>query len=215
MKRAVRVKVCGIRSAEVAKHAESQGADYVGVIHFEKSPRHVPLEQMKQVIKELTAAKSVAVMVAPNLDFLEEVKALGFDRFQIHFKLEEVPKVEIWSKTVGKSRLWLVPKVKPDEEFPESILEFADGVLIDTYSADAYGGTGKTGDWERFKELKNRFPEKQFILSGGLNPSNICTAIAESGADFVDLSSGVESSPGVKNLGLISDLFKQSCLSKS
>ena len=80
-------------------------------------------------------------------------------------------------------------------------------VLIDTYSVEKAGGTGATGDWTRFSELQNAHPETSFILAGGLSPENIAAALEESEARFLDVNSGVESAPGVKDHARLAAFF--------
>ena len=87
-------------------------------------------------------------------------------------------------------------------------MDFAEAFLIDAFAEDAYGGTGHTADWSRFADLKERFPEKKWILAGGLSPDNALDAIAATGADRIDANSGVESAPGIKDPEKIKALFK-------
>jgi phosphoribosylanthranilate isomerase len=70
---------------------------------------------------------------------------------------------------------------------------------MDTFDPALFGGTGRTGDWPKFRRHRERNPERTWILSGGLNPGNVGEALAGSGARFVDVNSGVESAPGVKD----------------
>ena len=87
------------------------------------------------------------------------------------------------------------------------ILEFADTIVLDTYSTDAYGGTGRTGNWQEFDALDDIYSDKRWILAGGLNPDNVKDAIKMSGARYVDVNSGVEASPGVKDHGKLKAFF--------
>jgi len=95
----------------------------------------------------------------------------------------------------------------PDEELPSEFLKHAQTMLIDAYSDQAFGGTGRLSDWKRFKSLKKQYPEHQWYLAGGLGPENLCQAIKETEPDGVDLNSGVESSPGIKDLKKINQVF--------
>jgi phosphoribosylanthranilate isomerase len=78
-------------------------------------------------------------------------------------------------------------------------LPLAETFLLDTFHAEKFGGTGRTGDWEKFARHQQAHPQKTWILSGGLNPENIGEALRRSGARFVDVNSGVESAPGAKD----------------
>ena len=205
----IQVKICGIRKEGDARFVQQCGADFVGMIHFPKSPRHVEIEQIRTMLPAIQPGKRVAVTVAPDLLLVETLLEAGVDYFQIHLGSSTLDQVKTWSSLVTPSRLWLAPKLPPGSPFPEELLPYADTMLIDTYSADKHGGTGAIGDWRGFRRLKNTYPATRFILSGGLKPTNICEAIASSGADFVDLSSGVESGPGIKDRKKIKTLFAQ------
>jgi phosphoribosylanthranilate isomerase len=145
--------------------------------------------------------KHIAVMVEPSSTELADALAGGFDCFQIHFDSAKVPFVIVaaWSQMVGPIRLWLAPKLPPGEEVGGELLPLADTFLIDTFHPDSFGGTGRTGDWAGFARQQAAHPEKTWILAGGLNPENITAALTESGAKFVDVNSGVEAAPGVKD----------------
>ena len=76
---------------------------------------------------------------------------------------------------------------------------YADTILIDTFVEDQFGGTGKVGDWSRFNTLKERYPKTNWILAGGLSPSNVPDALVSTDADHLDINSGVETAPGIKD----------------
>ncbi len=149
----------------------------------------------------------VDVETAP--DDLLRYRDAGFDRFQIHAALPiDEQRLARWSEIVWRDRLWLAPRVAPTDVFPESVLAYTDTVLLDTYSKDQVGGTGHTGDFERFANLKLQFEDTQWMLAGGLTPSNVLDAVARSTATRVDVNSGVESAPGIKNPEKLRELFR-------
>ena len=196
----IRIKVCGITSLVDADAADAIGADYLGFIFYHKSPRHSPLAQFAAMKDRLPARKKVAVCVEPTAAELAEIAALGFDFFQIHFKPETPPhQVGSWAETVGLARLWLAPRLPPGLDVDAETLPFANTFLLDTFHPDKPGGTGKTGDWAQFKKHVATYPDKQWILSGGLNPENVGKAMSASGAKIIDVNSGVEQAPGVKS----------------
>lgn len=196
----VRVKVCGLTSAEDAVAAEEAGADYLGFIFYPKSPRHAPLANYLAIQSRLPARPKVAVCVEPSVADLTELAALRFDFFQLHFNPDTpMELVETWAGIVGASRLWLAPRLPHGMDLAPEWLRFAGTFLLDTFHADKPGGTGQTGDWVKFNRHRDAHPEKQWILSGGLSPENIGRALAATGADFIDVNSGVEQSPGVKS----------------
>ena len=80
--------------------------------------------------------------------------------------------------------------------------------LLDTFDAEKFGGTGRVSDWGKFARHQQADPTKTWILSGGLTPDNIGDALQQSGAQFVDVNSGVESAPGVKDHGKLEALVR-------
>ncbi|MGH8017065.1 MAG: phosphoribosylanthranilate isomerase, partial [Opitutaceae bacterium] len=148
----------------------------------------------------LPERKKVAVSVAPTFEELKTWRDAGLDAFQIHFPLDtSVDIVAEWSELVGPDRLWLAPKLPPGSTLPSALLQYAKTVLVDTFAKDVYGGSGIAGDWDAFRALRETHPDHTWILAGGLSPANITEALAASGARFVDLSSGVEAAPGIKD----------------
>ena len=196
----IRLKVCGLTSLVDAEFADRCGVDCLGFILYPKSPRYLSLETFSAMAKRLPERKMVAVSVEPTSAELTEIAAAGFDFFQIHFRADlPIENVKAWSKTVGADRLWLAPKLPPGVDVAADWLPLAKVFLLDTFQVDGFGGSGRTGDWGKFARHQQAHPDKTWILSGGLNADNIGTALRESSARFVDVNSGVESAPGVKD----------------
>ena len=142
----------------------------------------------------------MAVSVEPARDELAAMAAAGFDFFQIHFRPETpLATVAAWSEAVGAERLWLAPKLPPASDVAAEWLPLAKFFLLDAFQTDVFGGSGKTGDWEKFARHRTSHPAKTWILAGGLSSENIGEALRASGARFVDVNSGVEATPGVKD----------------
>lgn len=197
----IRFKVCGLTSLVDAEFADRLGADFLGFILHSSSPRHLSLLSYKAMSERLPEGrKRVAVMVEPSDPELQAVLEAGFDLFQIHFRAETPLRiVEGWSQRVSPARLWLAPKLPPDTPLDPAWLPLAATFLVDTYQLSGFGGSGKTGDWPKFAELREAYPQRTWILAGGLNPENIGEALHASGAKIVDVNSGVEAAPGVKD----------------
>jgi len=196
----IRVKVCGLTSLVDAELADRCGADYLGFIFYPKSPRYVALEKFRAMAPRLPLRRKVAVTVAPTVAELQALQAAGFDYFQIHFPLETpAATLAAWSAAVGQKRLWLAPKLPPEAEVTPEMRAAAKFLLVDTFHAAGFGGSGQTGDWGKFARLQAAHRENFWILAGGLNPENIGDALRASGARFVDVNSGVEAAPGVKD----------------
>lgn len=197
----VTVKICGLTTAVDASYALQCGADYCGMIRYERSPRCITIEEARESCQTIPAGRRVFVDVNTLPAQLEMYAGFGFDKFQIHCEAGvDLATVAAWAGIVGRENLWLSPRVAPGEPFPEALLDFADTILADTFQkSGGHGGSGQTGDWGRFREWSGLYPRKQFILAGGLSADNLADAIARSGANFVDLNSGVESAPGKKD----------------
>jgi phosphoribosylanthranilate isomerase len=196
---AVPFKVCGLTSAGDAAAAERSGAACLGFILYSGSPRHITLEQFRALAAGVSRPK-VAVCVTPSVGEIEAFLSAGADYIQAHFP-PEVPfkTLRAWSEAAGAGRLWLAPRLPPPLDVPTGWLPLADSFLLDTFDPVKFGGTGQTGDWQKFARHQRAHPGKTWILSGGLDAGNVAAAVRESGARWVDVNSGVESSPGVKD----------------
>lgn len=203
-----KIKICGLTRFVDVSATLDLGADYLGINVYPKSPRSVTRDQAWDLCQRIPAGKRVMVDVNTGADELEDWADCGFDYFQIHCDLDvNLASLAAWSGLVGSERLWLAPKIPPDDPFPQSILEFADTILIDAYHKDVYGGSGQTANWEQFADWSTMYAHKRFVLAGGLKPENITEAVRVTGAETVDLASGVESEPGVKDPAKLRALF--------
>lgn len=205
----LQVKICGLTREEDVDLVCSLGADFFGFIHYAKSPRGLSLARALRLASRVPEGKRVLVTVDPEVELLEQAKHAGFDFFQIHTAVNTSQAlISEWSQAVSAERLCLAPRISPQDTFPEHSLDFCESYLIDTFSKDQIGGTGKLGDFKRFARFRQHYPQKSFILAGGLNAENILSAIKDSGAEHVDVSSGVEVSPGIKDADKLYQLFK-------
>jgi len=197
----IRLKVCGLTSLVDAEAADAIGADFLGFILYSKSPRHVTLTQFSAMIARLPPGRRpVAVMVEPEPAELAAAADAGFAAVQVHFRAETpLEQVRAWSDQIGTERLWLAPKLPPGRAFSPDWLPLARTFLVDTFHAAGFGGSGQTGDWQAYARLRTAHPEHHWILAGGLKPENVAEALLRSGARWIDVNSGVESAPGVKD----------------
>lgn len=203
----IRLKVCGITSLVDADAADAVGADCLGFIFHPQSPRGITLTQFLAMKDRLPPRKLGAVCVEPAAADLAAYAAAGFEYFQIHFSADTpLASLAAWSQLVGRSRLWLAPKLPPPHDVKPEWLPLADTFLLDTFHPDKFGGTGETGDWVKFKRHRDAHPGKQWVLSGGLNAENLAAAVTATGAKFIDVNSGVESVPGVKDAARLTAL---------
>jgi phosphoribosylanthranilate isomerase len=208
---ATKVKICGITRPADALLALSLGADYLGIIVHAKSPRAVDPKNIPALLEHIPPGKRVLVDVSTPTDQLERYLELGFDAYQIHFDLEvSMATVAAWSGLVGQHALWAAPRIPPAEKhFPQVLMEFADTILLDAYDPKVYGGTGQAGgNWQRFLDCTLYYQHKRWILAGGLSPDNIAEALRFTSAEMVDVNSGVESVPGIKDPQRLRRLFE-------
>lgn len=194
----VHAKICGITSREDALCAVKCGADALGFIFYEKSPRYVAPEKAAEIICDLPPfVTPVGVFVnAPHI--AATVKLAGLRTIQLHG--DEPPEAclghdvpVIRTLRVGNEFDALALRSYPVHTF-----------LLDTARAGSYGGTGETFDWAKAREAKNY---GRIILSGGLNPDNVREAIEQVAPYAVDTSSGVEAEPGKKDHKKVRDFL--------
>jgi len=202
----VRIKMCGTTRAEDAACAVNLGIDALGFIFAEKSPRCVTPEQAAILIAALPPFVSrVGVFVNESLDTIESVAGTaGLTAIQLHG--HESP--EFCRELKKRQRALSVCKafsIGKEHELPAiaGYTDTVDAVLLDTYAKGQGGGTGKTFDWGCIEELGIAVP---LILAGGLNPENIEKAVRMVRPFAVDINSGVEDAPGIKNHRLLADL---------
>jgi phosphoribosylanthranilate isomerase len=206
----LKVKICGLRDVRTIELARTLGCDYFGMIHHPKSPRYVSLELMRQLRSHIPEGRAVGVVVQPDLKKTQALIDTGIDVLQVHFDLDWQGQLPLLRDILTeKVKLWVVPRIEPGANHPEFLFSEADAMLVDTFSTEHYGGTGKPGDWAGFAQLKSAHPQFQLILAGGLTPENVAEAISQSGADFVDVSSSLESTPGEKSEDKIRALFRE------
>lgn len=201
----IRVKVCGLTREEDVEATAQSGAAYCGLVFFAKSPRHlsVPVARDLALAAPLGLAR-VGLMVNPQDAALDSImRHVPIDMIQLH-GTETPERVNEIRARFGLPVMKAVGLA--DEEDLPRITKYqavADQILIDAKPPKGSalpGGNGLSFDWTLLK--KQRFG-KPWMLAGGLTPDNVAKAIAMTGAKQVDVSSGVESAPGVKDAGLI------------
>jgi phosphoribosylanthranilate isomerase len=199
------IKICGLSTAQTLDAALAAGADMVGFVFFEKSPRFVGLDHARELGEQARGiAKIVALSVDPSDRMLAAiVRALAPDFLQLHGSESPERVAEI-------RRLLEIQTIKAigvegaeDLARASAYADTADWLLIDAKppkGAILPGGNGVAFDWSLARAFT---PSKPWLLSGGLTADNVAEAIALSGARAVDVSSGVESAPGVKDVGKV------------
>lgn len=195
------VKICGLKTPETLEAAITAGADWVGFVFFAKSPRNVSLDEAKALGKIVgSRAKKVALSVDADDAALADIeKALKPDFHQLHGH-ETPARVAAIRARFGRPVIKAIGIAEAaDLETARAYETAADWLLLDAKppkNAALPGGNGLTFDWQLLAGLDL---EKPFMVSGGLDPSNVGEAIAISHPAGVDVSSGVETAPGVKD----------------
>lgn len=203
------IKICGISTEDAANAVVEGGATHMGFIFFEPSPRHVELSKAKHLAR-LVAGKitKVAVSVDASDAYLDEiVKALEPEMFQLHGS-ETPARIKELSARYGCPVMKAIPIAEAsDIEKAQPYVGVADRLLFDAKAPKGAllpGGNGVPFDWRLISGFSR---QANTMLSGGLDRQNSREAIALSGARAIDVSSGVETAPGLKDVGLIRDFL--------
>jgi phosphoribosylanthranilate isomerase len=203
----VRVKVCGITRTEDARVAAAEGVDAVGLVFYEKSPRYVDLDAAHRIAAAVPPfVTRVGVFVdAPRALLVRLIRDVPLDAVQLHG--DETPEDcrDLPARVIKGVRVRDADRLGALADYGE----VADALLLDAWSSKAPGGTGETFDWGLARQVTSGMP---VILAGGLNPSNVVQAIREVRPWGVDVSSGVESAPGIKDPGRIREFVSQCTL---
>lgn len=200
-----RVKICGLREADHIDAAAQAGARYVGFVFFPKSPRHVEISHATRLAVDVPPgiAKVALVVNATDAELDAITDAVPLDMLQLHGS-ETPARVAVIRARYGLPVMKAVG-VADAGDLPvlETYAGVADQLLVDAkppLDADLPGGNGLAFDW---RLIANRRWPVPWMLAGGLTPENVAQAIQLTGASQVDVSSGVETAPGIKDVGLI------------
>ena len=196
-----KVKICGLTRWEDACYAADLGADALGFIFYDKSPRYVPPEVARDIIGRLPPfISTIGVFVdSPYQEIVQIVKECHLSAVQLHGN--ESP---AFCKQFSATSASVIKAFRIEgSQLPADIsLYGVDALLLDTYQAGLPGGTGTTFPWEVAIEAK---AWGKIILAGGLNAENVVEAIERVRPYAVDISSGVEVSPGIKDQRLMAE----------
>ncbi len=204
------VKICGLSTPETIAAAASAGASHIGLVHFERSPRHVDLEagaRLRQAVPR--EVRTVVLVVDPDgLTLANIVTALRPDVLQFHGS--EPPSALAMVKQRMKLEVWKALPVKERASLDESAAYdgIADRLLYDApppRGSALPGGNGEAFGWDVLADYPHR---SAWGLAGGLSPSNVADAVRMTQAPLVDVSSGVERAPGIKDVDKIAAFCK-------
>lgn len=208
----VGIKICGLANEEAVRAVIAAGADYAGFVYFPASPRHVTVERAAELKALLpSSVASVSVLVDPGDALLAEVQSvLKPDYVQLHGK-ETPERIKAIKKVFTGIRIIKAISVRSGDDVAQAAAysDTANMFMFDAKPPELPGmlpgGNALSFDWALLKGREFPLP---WFLSGGLNAENIVAAIGATGAKMVDVSSGVERSPGVKDASLIEAFVK-------
>lgn len=198
----VKVKICGITSVADGLAAAEAGADMIGLMFYERSPRHISFELAAEISRALSPfIVKVGVFVNPEEDtVMRAIGDCGVSLLQFHG--EETPEfcTQFGTMSMKAFRVRDAASLLALPSYP------TDAYLLDAYSPDAHGGTGAKFNWDLALEAKTH--GKPIFLAGGLTPENVGAAVHQVQPFGVDVSSGVESAPGRKDHAKIRAFIK-------
>ncbi|MGD1808316.1 phosphoribosylanthranilate isomerase [Dapis sp. BLCC M126] len=216
----MRVKICGITKLEQGQAIAQMGATALGFICFPKSPRYITPENIINIVEKLPInIDKIGVFVNPEIDLLLEVIInTKFNGIQLHGN--ESPEFchHLRQSIPNSIEIIKALRIKSSQDLTRAKIyeNYVDTLLLDAYHPDKLGGTGQTLDWKILEEFYPTFP---WLLAGGLTPENVTAGIqqfildSEPKIEFnhnfcgIDLSSGVETAPGDKDLVKVKKLF--------
>ncbi|HSV29693.1 MAG TPA: phosphoribosylanthranilate isomerase [Candidatus Omnitrophota bacterium] len=196
----VEVKICGITDEDNLDAAVEAGADYIGLVFFAKSPRYIAPADAAELVQLLDDVKKVGLVVDPDDALLDEVMThLRLDLLQLHGS-ESPERLDYIRQEYGVPVMKVIPVSTADDlKAAEAYYDGADCLLFDAKppkGSELPGGNAVSFDWSILAGFSCPLP---WMLAGGLTPANVAEAIKVTGAKAVDVSSGVERAPGIKD----------------
>lgn len=205
-----RVKICGLKRFEDADAAAAAGAWALGFIAYERSPRYISPDSIRKIIEPLRARytdlRLVGVFVNPDAALIGSYVNAGINLIQLHGN-ESEDQVAMFKQQFALPVIKAI-RLRDASQLGEiRSFQTADYILLDAFVEGSYGGTGKTLNWQQVDNLRQLI-EKPLILSGGLKPENVSQAWTQVQPFALDLASGVEASPGIKDAKRIKAVFE-------
>ena len=198
----VKVKICGVEEVSTALEAEKYGADYIGLVFCKKSKRCISVDKAKEII--LSLKSSVSIVALFSNDEKNYVRSI-MDKIQVNFIQFHGEEIDDECIRYGVPYIKGVSEANDGFKNLDTIYPNAEAFIIDSHEDDGLGGTGKTFDWS----IKEFDTKKPVIIAGGLNCDNVEDAIKVFLPYGVDVSSGVESSDGKKDIHLIKEFISK------
>ena len=205
----MRVKICGITKPEQGKAIAQLGATALGFICVQASPRYVTPQQIRAVVEQLLVqVDRIGVFADATIEEISQIVAdTNLSAVQLHGN-ESSEFCEKLRQSLPGVEIVKALRVKTPEclDRAATYAKCVDTLLLDAYHPQLLGGTGKTLDWVTLQQFRPTCP---WLLAGGLTPDNVLDALRELQPSGIDLSSGVERSPGDKDLDKVAQLFEK------
>ncbi|MCM8802987.1 MAG: phosphoribosylanthranilate isomerase [Candidatus Omnitrophica bacterium] len=206
----VEIKICGFKRRKDIIDAINLGIRWIGLNFYEKSPRYIELKETKELIENLPPnVKKIGVFVNPDEKKLYEiVKKIKLDGIQLHGN-EPFSMIERFKKNFPNKIVIKAIRVKTKEEVLKKIkyYKISDFFLLDVYTKDKLGGTGKLIDESKIE--KNKLPFNKIFIAGGITPENVKDIIKKYKPFGIDVASGVEIAPGIKDIEKMRRLIEE------
>lgn len=201
----IKLKICGLTSLADARFCAGAGADFLGFVFSEASPRYIEPARVREIANWLHGPELVGVFVNETIDTIHRIADEASLTFiQLHGDESPEDCEALRLPVIKAFRVASDDTVESMRQRMEPYRGIVRYFLLDTYRDGIHGGTGEAFDWSIAANLSPDFP---ILLSGGLHAGNILEAIEQVLPIGIDLSSGVESAPGVKDFDLLGDLF--------
>ncbi len=205
----MRVKICGITQPIQGKTIASLGATALGFICVPSSPRYVTPEQIKAVIEQLPQETDKIGVFANSSseEIAQTVAETGLTGVQLHGD-ESLEFCQQLRESLPNVEIIKALRIRDADDFDraKTYTKYVDTLLLDAYHPQQLGGTGKTLNWDTLRQFN---PDRPWFLAGGLTPQNILEALNKVNPNGIDLSSGVETAPGDKDLAKVGELFEK------
>ena len=200
-----KIKICGITNLDDALAAADLGADLLGFVFSEKSPRQIKIGDAARIIKSLPKSVSTVGLFVNQTELA--VKMI-FDKCQLdYFQFHGDESPDYCDRLKEKGKIIKAFRIK-DEQTIKSLADYdVEMYLLDAYQEDKFGGTGSVFNWDLAVRAKEY--GKSIILAGGLKPENVARALRKVRPYAVDVSSGVEKNPGKKDVRLVKKFIEQ------
>jgi len=200
MTKPTKIKICGVTRPDDATLIATAGVDFIGLNFWPGSKRYLTIERAQAVaaaVRAAGAAQLVGVFVNAELEDIAAItREVALDVLQLHGD-ETREDVLAVARSTGRA-VWKAIAVGRPSDLDRLDVWPVDAILLDAPTANR-GGAGKVFDWSLVRNARRAYPARRFVLAGGLNPHNVGTAISEVAPWTVDVASGVESAPGIKD----------------